>query len=408
MIGSVTWVPPTSGPLLGVTVIDFSQAAAGPFCAQHLGDMGAEVIKVEPVGGDMLRGVDARAGSDVGTYFMGLNRNKRSVAVDLTTQAGREIATQLCLRADVVVENYRPGTMARLGLDYESLRHANPRLVYTSITAFGESGPLRGRPGMDIIVQAFAGLMGVTGSEDDAPVKVGAPVADLATGYAAAMGTLAALFERERSGEGQRVTLSMLNVVTSLLSNVATGHLMHGEEVPRMGSAHPQLVPYQAFQGSDGDFIVIGVLNERFWVKFCTMIGDDALATSEAFARNADRVRNRQGLLELLAPIFRARAVADWEHLCEQHDVPYARVNRLRDLFGHPQAVEQGLVVTLPSEHSGDIPTVAQPSRFSRTPASYHAPPPKLGAHTEAVLQECGYTPEQLRGWRRTGVIGTL
>lgn len=405
MTPSGDWHAPKSGPLLGVRVVDFSQAAAGPFCTQHLGDLGAEVIKVEPVGGDMLRSVDAVADSGLGTYFMGLNRNKRSVAVDLSTADGRRIAVQLCRGADVVVENYRPGTMARLGLDYESLRPQNPRLVYTAISAFGESGPLRDRPGMDIIVQAFAGLMGVTGSEKDGPVKVGAPVADLTTGYAAAMATLAALFERERSGEGQRVALSMMNVVASLLSNVATGHLLHGQEVPRLGSAHPQLVPYQAFQGSDGDFIVIGILNERFWVKLCAMIGEEELATHDLFARNADRVSNRQALLDRLEPIFLARTVEEWERRCEQYDVPYARVNRLGDLFAHPQAVEQGLVVAVGSERLGDVPTLSQPSRFSRTPGSYHAAPPRLGADTEAVLQECGYGAGEIELWVQQGIV---
>lgn len=399
------WTAPVSGPLRGVHVIDFSQAAAGPFCTQHLGDLGATVTKIEPPAGDMVRGVDDPDHTGVGSYFMGLNRNKRFARIDLATEQGRTIARRLCLGADVVVENHRPGTMQRLGLAYEQLRDDNPALVYTSISAFGESGPLRDKPGMDIIVQGFAGIMGVTGLPGGAPVKVGAPVADLATGYAAAMGTLAALFERAASGLGQRVSLSLLNVVASLLSNVTTGHLRTGAEVPRMGSAHPQLVPYQAFRALDDEYIVIGILNERFWHKLALVLNDREIAADPRFTTNRDRVRHRDALIDLLDERFARQPVAHWAKLCDQHDVPYSRVNTLRDLFSHPQAAAEGLVVELQHDALGQIPTIAQAVRLDRTPVSYHAPPSSVGAHTDQVLTELGFTAEGIQTLARDGVI---
>lgn len=341
----------------------------------------------------------------LGTYFMGLNRNKRFTRLDLATDPGRQIARRLCLSADVVVENYRPGTMNRLGLSYEQLKDDNLRLVYTSISAFGESGPLRDQPGMDIIVQGFAGIMGVTGIEGGAPVKVGAPIADLATGYAAAMGTLAALYERERSGKGQRVSLSLLNVVVSLLSNITTGYLLTHTDIPRMGSAHPQLVPYQAFQTKDGEYMIVGILNERFWGKFCLMLNDSKIARDPRFTTNRDRVRHRTALIGSLAQIFAQRPVADWARLCEQHDVPHTRVNTLRELFRHPQATAVGLVVDVHHDQLGPVPTVSQPVQLDRTPVSYHAAPAVLGAHTEQVLSELGHTEEHIERLSRDGVI---
>ena len=353
----------------------------------------------------MIRSVDDADGHGLGTYFMGLNRNKRFMRIDLADERGREVARRLCRSADVLLENYRPGVMAKLGLGYEDVCKDNLRLVYTSISAFGDSGPLREKPGMDIIVQGFAGIMGLTGVEGGPPVKVGAPVADLATGYAAAMATVAALYERERSGRGQHVSLSLLNVVVSLLSNVTTGHLLTGSDVPRMGSAHPQLVPYQAFRTSDDEYLIIGILNERFWAKLCDLLDDPVLESDPRFSTNRDRVRHRVALIDRLDTVFAQRTVAEWETLSERHDVPYTRVNSLSDLFRHPQSVAEGLVVEVSHPELGRIPTVAQAARFDRTAASYHAPPARLGMHTEQVLSEHGFTGEEIAQLRAAGVI---
>lgn len=398
-------LPVASGPLEGVRVADFSQAAAGPFCAQHLGDMGAIVIKVEPPHGDMIRNLDDNPSTGVGSYFMGLNRNKQSMRLDLHTTEGQRIGQQLCARSDIVLENFRPGVMERLGLDYDVVRSTNPKVIYVSISAFGESGPLRDKPGMDIVVQAFAGLMGITGSKDSEPVKVGAPVADLVTGYAAAMGALAALYERERSGLGQRVSLSMLNVVMSLLSNMATGYLLSGDQPERMGSAHPQLVPYQAFKGSDGEYIVIGILNERFWKKLCDMLNADELVSDPKFAANRDRIRNRDELISVLSQKLLQKPVTEWERLCDEYDVPYTRVNTFDDLFNHPQVESESVVVKMLEPNIGAVPVIAQSARFSRTPASYRIAPRSLGADTESVLLDLGYDPSEIAEFSQRGVI---
>lgn len=385
-----------TGPLQGVTVVDFSQAAAGPFCTQHLGDLGADIIKVEPPEGDMIRGWNDEEWAGLGTYFMGLNRNKRSVCLDLKSQVGRAVAEKLCARADVVVENYRPGTMARLGLSYDDLRKANPRLIYVAISAFGESGPLKDAPGMDIVLQAFGGIMGITGSEDSEPVKVGSPVADLATGYAAAMATLGALYAREVRGHGQRVSLSMLNVVVSLLSNHTTGHLLHGTPVNRHGSAHPQLVPYQAFETMSGEYIVIGILNERFWGKFCEATELAAVHEDPRFASNRERVRNRRALLDIIIPLIRSRPISEWEEIFEAHDVPYTRVNSFESLFSHPQVGAAGVVQHIEHPMMGDVPVIAQPAHYSEDSVSYRLAPPILGEHTIEVLNQFGIEPELL------------
>lgn len=396
-----------AGPLFGIKVVDFSQAAAGPFCAQQLGDLGADVIKVEPPGGDMIRGWDDAASAGLGTYFMGINRSKRSIELNLKTEAGLDIAKRLCKGSDVLIENYRPGTMARLGLGFEDLRAENSRLVYVSISAFGETGPLRDEPGMDIILQAFAGIMGITGVEGGEPVKVGAPIADLATAYVAAMATIAALYEREKSGSGQRVALSMLNAVVSLLSNHTTGHLWRGNTIERLGSAHPQLVPYQAFKTSDGHYLIVGILNERFWRKFCAAVDRVDLTDAEGFATNTERVRNRRAVLEVFETIMLSKSVEEWEDILARHDVPHTRVNSFAELFAHPQVDAAEIVTEIEHPELGSIPGIAQPARFERTPIKINYPPPSLGEHSEAILRELGFSDERVGELVASGVVGS-
>ncbi len=381
-----------AGPLDGYRVIDFSQAAAGPFCTQHLADFGADVVKVEPPQGDMIRGWHDKGSTGVGTYFMGLNRNKRSIILDLKTERAVDVALKLCEGADIVVENYRPGTMERLGLDYDVIRRSNPNVIYVSITAFGEEGPLRDRPGMDIILQAFAGIMGITGVAGGEPVKVGSPVADLSTGYAAAMGALAAVVERERTGEGQHVKLSMLNVVVSMLSNHTTGHLMHGTKVDRLGSSHPQLVPYQAFETEDGEYLIIGILNETFWRKLCKALDRWDLHESPQFTSNRERVAHRSELADELSAILRTRSAADWEALFEEEDVPHTRVNSFESLFSHPQVAIEGTVAHVDHPKLGKVPVIDQPVRLRGKRAKHRYAPPLLGEHTEEILRELGLT----------------
>ena len=394
-----------AGPLAGMIVVDFTQAAAGPFCTQHLGDLGADVIKVEPPGGDMIRGWNDRDWNGLGTYFVGLNRNKRSLQLDLRTPDGIVIGKKLCRLADVIVENFRPGVMRRLGLDYTSIASDNPRVVYTSITGYGPDGPLANTPAMDIIIQAFGGLMGITGEEGGAPVKVGAPIADLATGYVAAMGTLAALLHRERTGEGQLVSLSMLDSVISLMSNHTTGHLMFGDPVRRMGSAHPQLVPYEAFLTSDGEYLIIGILNERFWHKLCHAIGRLDWEASEQYKTNRDRVRNRQSLLSELRAIISTKDIGHWESIFVDADIPHCRVNTFESLFAHPQLSFTDTVIETKHPTAGRFKVINQPVRLSRCELAEHRAAPLAGEHNDAVLQELGFQPEEICQLREKKVI---
>lgn len=404
--GSLTETPAQRGPLTGVTVVDFTQAAAGPFCTQQLADLGAEVIKIEPPSGDMIRGWDEESWDGLGTYFMGLNRNKRSVVIDLHHNEGRRIAEQLVSRADILVENYRPGTMGRLGLAYDKVIAINPDIIYVSITAFGEDGPLAQRPGMDIILQAFAGIMGITGEAGRAPVKVGAPVADLVTGYAATVAALAAYATRENGGSGQRVHISMLKAVTSLISNHATGHLLRGNKVERLGSSHPQLVPYQAFETLGGHYLVVGILNERFWSKFCVAIDRPDLEDDARFKENSDRVANRDVLIRELSGVLRAKSSEEWHAIFLEHDVPHTPVNMLEDLFAHEQSVSQGLVVWVDHPKVGRLPLLANPADFEKTPVSYRSAPPFQGENTAEVLSELGIDADELARLVGQGVVG--
>ncbi len=393
------------GPLRGYRVVDFSQAAAGPFCTQHLGDFGAAVVKVEPPEGDMIRGWNAQEWQGLGTYFMGINRNKRSLRLDLKQPQGRAVAERLCERADIVVENYRPGTMERLGLDYESVRKMNPKVIYTSISAFGEDGPLRDQPGMDIILQAFAGIMGITGVEGGEPVKVGAPVADLGTGYAAALATMAAAVHRERTGEGQLVRISMLNSVVSLMSNHTSGYLMYGSPITRMGSAHPQLVPYQAFESADGEFLIVGILNERFWAHLCRALAHDDWKDDPRFATNRERVVHRDALIGEMRTLMRSRPIEEWEAIFDEHDVPHCRVNSFETLFAHPQLKFAETVTVINHPVAGELKVVDQPARLSAFPDRRHLPPPFLGEHSLEILRELDFSETEIAALSEATII---
>lgn len=396
---------PAVVPLDGMTVVDFSQAASGPFCTQILSDLGARVLKIEPPEGDMIRGWNDAAVSGVGTYFMGLNRGKESVCVDLRKPAGLEIAKTLVRRADIVVQNYRPGVVERLGIDYPAVQALNPRVVYLSISGYGHDGPRAQDPAMDIIIQAVGGIMGITGEQGQAPVKVGAPVADLATGWAASSAALAAVVARERFGTGQHVEISMLDVVMTLLSNHATGFLMTGKPVVRMGSGHPQLVPYQAFETSDGEYIIVGILNERFWRKFCQAIERGDWLDDPLYRDNTARVVNRSALVEAIAALIRSSDVAHWLALFAKFDVPVTQVASFETLFSDAQVAHNGMVRELVHDTIGAIPVLGSPFHFNGAQAALGRPPPLLGEHTAQVLHEFGYTRAAIEGLRDDGTI---
>ncbi len=399
---------PAKGALAGVRVIDMSHQAAGPWCTTLLGDMGADVIKVEKAGrGDSIRHAD-RSGKLPphigGPNFQGLNRNKRGICVDIGEADGVALIRRLVTDADVFVENFRPGVMERKGLGYEDLRRINPRLVYCSITAFGETGPMAQKPGMDLILQATGGIMAHTGEEGGPPIKSAPPVADLNTGVYGAYAILGALFARERSGEGQRVHIAMLDAVLSLFADNAANVLIDGTRFGRFGSGHPDLVPYQAFPASDGYFIV-ACLTNAFFKRVCVALGREDWLTDPNMASNPARVARRTEVVETLSAIFRQNTCEHWITLLEKHDVPSCKVMALHEILADPQVAENRLINSFSDPVRGTITTLGPPVHMSATPTVHERVAPILGEHTEEVLREFGLTGEEIGSLREAHVI---
>jgi formyl-CoA transferase/CoA:oxalate CoA-transferase len=391
-------------PLHGYRVLELAHLIAGPVAGLYLADLGADVIKVEnPDGGDAARTV--YAGRDgLSPVFLTVNRNKRSLALDLRRPEGQAAFRRLVERADVVIEAYRGGTAERLGVDYASLLPHNPRLVYCSLSAFGPAGPWRDKPGLDMLVQAMGGLMAVTGEPGGGPVLTGAPVVDTIGALLAGQGILTALLHRERTGEGQRVDVSLLDGL--LLAHAArlSVYLATSEEPGRLGSAHPHMAPFQAFRCRDG-WIYVAVWVERLWRPFCEALDRPDLADDPRFATAAGRVRHRTALAAVLDGIFASGTVAEWMARLEARDVLCAPVNRYRDLPADPQVAASGMLVEQDDPRAGRIRTLATPVRFSRTPGTRRTPAPALGEHTDAVLAEAGFDAGEIARLRAAAVV---
>ncbi|HEX2208220.1 MAG TPA: CoA transferase [Longimicrobium sp.] len=379
------------GPLSGVRVLDLSRVLAGPLCTMILGDLGADVIKVERPGtGDDTRtwgppwaqGPQGRESA----YYLSVNRNKRSVAADLKSQEGRALVLRLARDADVVVENFAPGMLDGWGLGYADLSRENPRLVFCSITGYGSDGPEPGRPGYDFAVQARAGWMSITGEPEGAPVKVGVAVVDVLTGQNAAIAILAALRERDVSGRGQRVEVSLFDSALAGLVNVTQAVLVTGREPRRWGNAHVTIVPYQAFDAADRPFIV-AVGNDAQWRKLCAAMGADDLLADARFATNPGRVEHRHDVVTVLAARFRARPAAEWLAMMEAAGVPCAPVQTVGEALADPVLAARDALWPMQGPSFGATPTVASPLRFSRTPAALRDPAPALGEHTDDVAR---------------------
>ena len=395
----------TTAPLAGYRVLELAHLVAGPLCGLYLADMGADVIKIEaPGAGDASRTAYGAQYDGESAVFITVNRNKRSVAIDLARPEGRAAFERLVATADVVVEAYRGGVAERLGIDWAHLAPINPRLVYCSLSAFGPDGPWRDKPGVDMLVQAMGGLMAVMGEPDGPPVLCGAPVLDTIGALMAGQGVVTALLHRERTGEGQRLDVSLLN--GTLLAHAArlSIFLATGEEPGRWGSGHPYIVPFQAFQASDG-WVYVAVWVDRLWAPFCEAIGEPALAADPRYATRADRLARRAELGERLAKIFAGSTVAQWMARLEAHDVLCAPVNRYADLPNDPQVQATGMLVEQHHPRAGRFRTLDTPIRFSRTPGTIRTPAPALGEHTEAVLAEAGLTPAEISSLRGAGVI---
>jgi len=416
-----------SAPLSDVRVLELSRILAGPWAGQTLADLGARVIKVERPGtGDDTRswgppfakraGDDADGSAGDAAYFLCANRGKRSVTLDFTQPEGQKLARALARQSDVVIENFKVGGLEKYGLDYASLRTDNPGLVYCSITGFGQTGPYRERPGYDFLIQGMSGLMSITGEPDSAPggkpVKVGVTVTDVLTGLYAVIAIQGALAHRANTGKGQHIDISLLDVQAAALANQALNYLVSGRAPGRLGNAHPNIVPYEAFQTSDG-YIILAVGNDSQFARFCEVAGRREFANDARFATNPSRVENRGSLIPLLADLMRARSSADWLGALERAGVPCGPINDIEQLFADPQVKARGLQISIPdSDPAADragssLPGVASPIHFSETPIRYELPPPRLGQHTDEVLQEeLGLDQAELRSLRASGVIG--
>jgi crotonobetainyl-CoA:carnitine CoA-transferase CaiB-like acyl-CoA transferase len=401
-----------SGALSHLRVLDLSRVLAGPWATQLLADLGADVIKIERPGeGDESRSwgppwLSTPEGKETreSAYFACTNRGKRSVTVDLSRPEGQSLVRRLAERSDVLFENFKVGALARLGLGYEQLAAANPRLVYCSITGFGQTGPYRNRPGYDFLVQGMGGLMSVTGEPDGPPLKVGVALTDVFTGMYAATATLAALAHRERSGRGQYVDLALLDVQVATLANQAESYLVTGRPPRRMGNAHPSIVPYQAFATRDGH-VVVAVGNDAQFERLCEVAGRPELAHDPRFATNAARVTNRGALVPLLATILAERPSHEWIAALEAAGVPCGPINDLAQVFEDEQVRARGLRVEVPHPLAGRVPVVASPMRLSATPPQ-HGAPPILGQHTREVLADVlGMRDAEIEALRRDGVV---
>ena len=394
-----------AGPLSHVRVLDLSRILAAPWAGQVLADLGADVIKVErPGAGDDTRawGPPFLQGGDAG-YFLAVNRGKRSITIDLEKPGGREIVRRLAARADVLLENYKAGTLARFGLGYADLEKVNPRLVYCSVTGFGQTGPKREHAAYDFLIQAMGGLMSITGERDGrpggGPQKVGVPIVDLMTGMYAATAVLAALAAREVSGKGDYIDLAMLDVQVVLLSNQAMNYLLTGKAPRRTGNAHPNVQPQDVFACLDGAVVLV-IGNDSQFLRFCEVLGKPEWARDERYAANAGRVRNQETLGPMIADALSGMAREELIGRLERAGVPCGPINSIAEVFEEPQVMSRGMRVDI-----GPVPQVASPLRFARSPLAYHRPPPRLGEHSAEILRELGMDEAQIEKLKADGVL---
>jgi crotonobetainyl-CoA:carnitine CoA-transferase CaiB-like acyl-CoA transferase len=405
------------GPLSHIRVLDLSRVLAGPWAGQNMADLGAEVIKVERPGvGDDSRAfgppwVKDRDGRDTkdSAYFTSANRGKKSITLNISVAEGQAIVRELAKKSDVLIENYKYGDLARYGLGYEDLKKINPRLIYCSVTGFGQTGPYRERPGYDFMIQGMGGMMSVTGEPDDAPgggpQRAGVPIADIITGMYASIAICAALAHRAETGAGQHLDLALLDSQIALLAYQNTNYFATGKPPKRIGNLHPNIVPYQPFRTKDGA-VILACGNDNLFRKFCEASGQSALASDARFASNGKRVEHRAELTRLLADAFKHRTTADWVDLLEKAGVPNGPINDIAQVYEEPQVKARGIRVELDHPVAGKLPGVASPMRFSGTPVEYRGAPPTLGQHTDEVLREVlGKTEAQLGDLRAAKVI---
>jgi len=391
-------------PLDGITVLDLTRVLSGPYCTMLLADMGARVIKIEqPKKGDDTRAWGPPFVNGESAYFMSINRNKESVTLDFKQPRGRAILAELVARADVLVENFRPRTLEKLGFDYAALAPKHPRLIYCSVSGFGQTGPRSAEPGYDAVIQGEGGLMSITGPSDGPPYRLGVAIADIVSGMFAAYGVAMALFARERTGRGQQVDLAMLDAVTALLTYQAGNYFATGNPPGRLGNRHPSIVPYEVFAASDGDF-VLAVGNDELWKKFSAVVAiDDA---EGRFATNRQRVMGYDELRAIVAGKLRAHPREYWISRLNAAGVPCGSVRNLKEVFDDAQLAAREMIARVEHASAGSIQLVGVPVKLSETPGAVRTPPPRLGEHTDAVLQrDLRLTPDDIASLRRASVI---
>ncbi len=396
------------GPLKGLRVLDLTRVLAGPTCTQMLGDLGAEVIKIErPGSGDDTRGFapPVMPGTEESAYFIGVNRNKRSVTLDIATSEGQAIARQLLADTDILVENFKVGALAKYGLGYEQLHEEFPGLIYCSITGFGQTGPYAPRPGYDSLIQGMGGVMSLTGEPDGLPQKVGVPVADLFAGLYGCIGILAALRHRERTGQGQQVDIGMLDTHVAWLANQGMNFLATRENPARLGNQHPNIVPYQVFPTADGH-MVLSVGNDATFKRFCEAFGLEKLLADERFATNPARVQNRQLVTDTLTPVMQQHPTGWWVEKLEALKIGCGPINTLKQVFDDPHVQARGMEVQMKHSSGAEVTVIANPVRLSETPPDYRIAPPLLGEHTSEVLQDLlGIDSRTYEGLKKKGII---
>lgn len=393
-------------PLEGVRIVDLTRFLAGPFCTMELGDFGADVIKVEPLEGDPSRNQTLRPDLLGNSYFFAAaNRNKRSLTVDIKTDAGREIVRRLVRRADVVIENFRPGVMERLGLGARALREENARLIYCGISGFGQTGPYSQRPGFDQVAQGMSGFMSITGQEPTGPTRAGIALADLVCGMTACRGVLLALLARERTGRGQDVYVAIVDSMVALLTWSAGMYFETGVPPGVAGNHHPLASPFGVYEAKDGPFI-LATGNEVMWRRLCEALGRSDLLHDARFATNNDRVAHRAELNTLLAALFRTRTSAEWVAFLNQRGVASGPISNLAEVFTDPQILHEEMLVTMPHPMHGTVKLIGLPIKLSETPGTIRRTPPVMGEHTDEILKEAGYSPGDIAGLRAAGAIG--
>ncbi|PWW20771.1 crotonobetainyl-CoA:carnitine CoA-transferase CaiB-like acyl-CoA transferase [Cytobacillus oceanisediminis] len=394
-----------SGALEGIRIIDVSRVLAGPFCSMILGDLGAEVIKIEHYKtGDETRGWGPPFVNGESAYYLCANRNKQSITLNLKSEEGKEIFRRLVTSSDIVVQNFKAGTMEKMGLGYESLKELNPTLIMASITGFGSTGPYKDLPGYDYIIQAMSGLMSITGEPDGSPMKVGVAIADVLTGLYTCIGILSALHHHTQTGEGQEIDISLLDCQVSSLINVASNYLCSGVIPGRLGNQHPNIVPYQVFSAMDGE-LVVAVGNDEQFKRFAAALGRPVLAEMDEFIHNENRIENKTKLIPICEELLSKKTKQEWKEILDAAGIPNGPINTVREMFDDPQIKAREMVVEMDHPLIKDLKLTGSPIKLSKSPVKMRHHPPLYGEHTEAVLEQIGYQPDEIKKFKQNKII---